>query len=62
MLAAAIPWRCRGQAHLRSVLALPVDDRLFFAGEATSRQFMGDVHGAWFSGIAAAEAACALVQ
>lgn len=46
-----------GKAHLRDALARPVDDRLFFAGEATSPQFMGDVHGAWFSGIAAAEAA-----
>ena len=45
-----------GQAHLREVLAQSVDDRLFFAGEATSREFMGDVHGAWFSGIAAADA------
>ena len=44
-------------AHLRQDLARPVDDRLFFAGEATSLQFMGDVHGAWFTGIAAAEAA-----
>lgn len=48
-----------GRADARGELARPIDDRLFFAGEACSRQYMGDVHGAWFSGIAAAEAAAA---
>ncbi|TDQ83293.1 monoamine oxidase [Dongia mobilis] len=51
-----------GRADMRAVLAQPVADRLFFAGEATSPEFMGDVHGAWFSGIAAAEAAAASGQ
>jgi monoamine oxidase len=50
---AALP----GRADARIDLARPIDDRLFFAGEATSLQFMGDVHGAWLSGIEAAEAA-----
>jgi monoamine oxidase len=46
-----------GRAAARAELAMPIDDRLFFAGEACSRNYMGDVHGAWFTGIAAAEAA-----
>jgi monoamine oxidase len=33
----------------------PVDDLLYFAGEATHRQFPGTVHGAYLSGIAAAQ-------
>lgn len=32
----------------------PVDDVLFFAGEATSREYPATVHGAYLSGIAAA--------
>ncbi len=36
-------------------LAAPVGDALFFAGEATSRDFRGTVHGAWISGLRAAE-------
>ena len=49
-----------GRADARAELAMPIDDRLFFAGEACSRQYMGDVHGAWFTGIAAADAAIAV--
>ena len=52
-MAAALP----GRADARIDLARPVEERLFFAGEAVSTRFMGDLHGAWFSGIAAAEAA-----
>lgn len=37
------------------VLAEPIDNRLFFAGEATHRQYPGTVHGAYLSGIRAAE-------
>ncbi len=40
--------------HL-DALAEPVGDRLFFAGEATSRRHRGTVHGAWLSGQKAAE-------
>jgi monoamine oxidase len=45
-----------GHADDRAVLAAPVDDRLFFAGEACSPNFFSTAHGAWFSGITAAEA------
>jgi monoamine oxidase len=46
-----------GHADDRAVLAAPVDDRLFFAGEACSPNFFSTAHGAWLSGITAAEAA-----
>jgi monoamine oxidase len=46
-----------GRADDRAVLAAPVDDRLFFAGEACSPNFFSTAHGAWLSGITAAEAA-----
>jgi monoamine oxidase len=36
------------------VLAAPVDDRLFFAGEATSPNFFSTVHGAYETGLRAA--------
>lgn len=36
-------------------LFAPVDDVLFFAGEATSREYPSTVHGAYLSGVAAAE-------
>ena len=39
-----------GQAHQRAVLARPVDDRLFFAGEATSTDSFCTCHGAYLSG------------
>ena len=39
-----------GQAHQRALLARPVDDRLFFAGEATSRDFFYTCHGAYLTG------------
>jgi monoamine oxidase len=32
-------------------LARPIDDRVFFAGEATHRTYPGTVHGAYLSGI-----------
>lgn len=49
---AALP----GQAHQRAELARPVDDRLFFAGEACSTEFMATAHGAYLTGAAAARA------
>jgi len=36
-------------------LFAPVDDVLYFAGEATSREYPATVHGAYLSGVAAAE-------
>ena len=36
-------------------LAVPVNGRLFFAGEATSADYPGTVHGAWFSGLRAVD-------
>lgn len=44
-----------GAAGARAALARPVEDRLFFAGEAVHDRYMGDVHGAHLSGEAAAE-------
>ena len=46
-----------GHAGDRASLAAPVDDRLFFAGEACSPNFFSTAHGAFITGIAAAEAA-----
>ncbi|MDP9364706.1 MAG: FAD-dependent oxidoreductase, partial [Chloroflexota bacterium] len=48
-----------GQAHRRADLATPLDDRVFFAGEATSPDFFSTCHGAHLSGVAAARAAVA---
>jgi monoamine oxidase len=39
---------------LRDVLAEPVDDRLYLAGEACQRPYFGTVHGAYLSGVRAA--------
>lgn len=44
-----------GKADLRNTLAAPVDDRLFFAGEACSRRDFSTGHGGLLTGIAAAE-------
>ena len=44
-----------GAADRRAVLAAPVDDRLFFAGEACSPHAFTTAHGAYDSGVAAAE-------
>lgn len=55
---AALP----GHADERAVLAAPVDDRLFFAGEATSRHDFSTAHGAWRTGLAAADAALAALN
>lgn len=52
-------WACArpGQAHQRANLARPVDDRLFFAGEASVIGAQGTCHGAYESGIRAAREA-----
>ena len=51
-----------GMADRRSVLAAPVDGRLFFAGEACSAHDFSTAHGAWFTGVAAAEQVIAARQ
>jgi monoamine oxidase len=48
-----------GHAGDREKLAEPVDDRLFFAGEACNLPFFGTAHGAYLSAVAAAERAIA---
>ena len=42
-----------GCAAMRERLAEPVDDRLFFAGEACNPTFFSTAHGAWQTGIEA---------
>ena len=44
-----------GRADCRGMLAAPVNNRLFFAGEATSPNFFSTAHGARDSGERAAE-------
>jgi monoamine oxidase len=39
---------------MRDTLAAPLAGKLFFAGEATSRQHFATVHGAYLSGLRAA--------
>jgi monoamine oxidase len=52
-----------GHAGDRKILAAPVEDRIFFAGEATHTHLYSTVHGAWESGLRAAdEAIAALVR
>lgn len=43
-----------GQAYQRAILATPVEDRIFFAGEATSPNFFSTAHGAHETGVRAA--------
>jgi monoamine oxidase len=51
-----------GHGLARGTLAEPLDDRLFFAGEATSSAFYATAHGAYMTGIAAAEKAVAALS
>ncbi len=44
-----------GCADRRAVLAEPVDDRLFFAGEACSLRDFSTAHGGYLTGVAAAD-------
>src|SRR6202011_3230097 len=48
-----------GHAGKRALLAAPIDERLFFAGEATSPNFFSTAHGARDSGERAAREALA---
>jgi monoamine oxidase len=49
-----------GKADSRAVLAAPIDDRIFFAGEACSPNDFSTAHGAYQSGLAAADQAIAV--
>ena len=51
-----------GRAAARQALARPFEDRLFFAGEATSGQDFSTAHGAHDSGVRAAKEALAALQ
>lgn len=44
-----------GYADARALLAAPVDNRLFFAGEACSQRDFTTAHGAYWTGVEAAE-------
>jgi monoamine oxidase len=62
------PWARGSYSHAlpyhagaRAALGKPIDERLFFAGEAVSPHFYSTVHGAWETGEAAARAALAAV-
>lgn len=49
-----------GAHHRREMLRAPLDDRVFFAGEATSSKYFASVHGAYLSGRDAARASAGL--
>jgi monoamine oxidase len=51
-----------GHADDRLILAAPLGDRLFFAGEATSAESFSTAHGAYESGRRAAEEAAAVLR
>ena len=51
-----------GRAEARAALAAPVAGRLLFAGEACSRHDFSTAHGAYRTGVAAAEAALSAVR
>jgi monoamine oxidase len=51
-----------GHADARRTLAAPVDGRLFFAGEACSVHDFSTAHGAYRTGIAAADAAINAIE
>ena len=49
------------EANLRADLAKPVEDRVFFCGEATHPSFFSTCHGAWMSGERAGAEALAIL-
>jgi monoamine oxidase len=51
-----------GEAQARVTLARPFDDRLFFAGEATHRHDFSTAHGAYQSGVRAADEVMAALR
>jgi monoamine oxidase len=51
-----------GKADCRAMLAAPVDGRLFFAGEACSKYDFSTAHGAFLTGVSAADQVIAVRQ
>jgi monoamine oxidase len=51
-----------GHADDRAILATPIDDRLFFVGEACSRHHFGTAHAAFVTATTAAEQALASLK
>jgi monoamine oxidase len=51
-----------GRRAARAILSQPVEDRIFFAGEACSPNFFSTVHGAWITGEEAGQAALAALR
>jgi len=51
-----------GHAHRRADLAAPLDGKLFFAGEACSIEAYATCHGAYLTGVAAANVAADAIQ
>jgi len=51
-----------GGGEARAALARPLDDKLFFAGEATSADAFSTCHGAWQSGVDAMKLILATAQ
>jgi monoamine oxidase len=51
-----------GKTESRAVLAAPVEDRIFFAGEACSTHDFSTAHGAYRTGLVAADLAIAALQ
>ena len=51
-----------GFAHCRTVLARPVAERVFFAGDACTVDTFGAIHGAWASGREAARRVAAALR
>ncbi len=51
-----------GKAHLRANLATTIDEKLFWAGEATSPDFYSTAHGADQSGVDAIDACAATIK
>ena len=51
-----------GHAGARAALAASVEDRIFFAGEACSAHAFSTAHGAYETGVAAAEAVVAVLR
>jgi monoamine oxidase len=51
-----------GESRRRAELAAPLDEKIFFAGEATDAQDFSTAHGAYASGVRAAEEALAALK